>query len=118
MLLDDLARDPAKAVELTPSARATLLAQALAVVGALASPAVAAPSQGVDVEWLTVEQVAERLKLAKSYVYQLARRNDLPSVKRGKYVRISAARLSEWIAAIEGSRPSPLLRPKPRGSIN
>jgi excisionase family DNA binding protein len=66
----------------------------------LAEPS-AAPPEHPAPAWLTIREVAERLKLAPSYVYQLARRGDLPHVKRGKYVRVPADALAEWAARLE-----------------
>lgn len=51
---------------------------------------------------LRVAEVAERLALAKPYVYELIRRGLLPSLRIGdKYVRVSEAALRDWIAHTE-----------------
>ena len=47
---------------------------------------------------LTIPQVAERLAIPTGHAYDLARRDLLPVVRFGKYVRVSAARLTRWIA--------------------
>lgn len=109
--LDEIALDPAKAIALSLDAATMLLARGGAAcevlrarVGTLQLASAPARVETADaVEWLTVPEVAARLKLARSYVYQLARRGDLPAVRRGKYVRIPAGRLHEWVAALEGN---------------
>lgn len=103
--LDALAADPTAAVGLTPEARAALLTRCAVAMAALAAAMLAEPSAAPPEHpapaWLTIREVAERLKLAPSYVYQLARRGDLPHVKRGKYVRVPADALAEWAARLE-----------------
>ncbi len=48
---------------------------------------------------LSIPQVAERLNVTKSRVYELARqRNGLPAVRIGKYLRISPPALEAWLA--------------------
>src|SRR5437867_6852963 len=50
---------------------------------------------------LTVAEVAERLRLKEAYVYELARRGEIPCVRTGKYVRIRESAVREWIARNE-----------------
>lgn len=47
---------------------------------------------------LTIPQVAERLAIPIGHGYELARRDVLPVVRFGKYVRVSQASLTRWIA--------------------
>ena len=47
---------------------------------------------------LTLPEVAERLAIPMGHAYDLARRDLLPVVRFGKYVRVSAASLTRWIA--------------------
>jgi excisionase family DNA binding protein len=47
---------------------------------------------------LTLPEVAERLAIPTGHAYDLARRDILPVVRFGKYVRVSAASLTRWIA--------------------
>jgi excisionase family DNA binding protein len=101
--LDELAKSPERAVDLSPDVRAGLLARCAAVLAALAAPVPTAPiatlapaAPAAEPMWLTIPEVAKRLSLARSYVYQLARRGDLPSVRRGKYVRIPVDGLQDW----------------------
>jgi excisionase family DNA binding protein len=45
----------------------------------------------------TVEQTAAKLQISKSKAYELARRNDFPSVKIGGRVMVPRRKLEEWI---------------------
>ncbi|MCC6224695.1 MAG: helix-turn-helix domain-containing protein [Thermoleophilia bacterium] len=58
-------------------------------------------------ECLTAEEVAERLRISKSHVYDLARRGQLPHVKLGSDVRFPRATLERWL--VDGDRPEPVL---------
>jgi|Napbiome12C3dose_1001474.scaffolds.fasta_scaffold00001_81 excisionase family DNA binding protein len=49
----------------------------------------------IQEEYLTIDDVAKRLKVAKATVYRMARKGKLPAVKFGKVWRISSLRLSE-----------------------
>lgn len=46
-------------------------------------------------EFLTVDEVAARLKVAKATIYRMARKDKIPAVKFGKVWRFSSLRLSE-----------------------
>lgn len=46
-------------------------------------------------EYLTINETAEKLKLAKITIYRMARRGQLPAVKLGKAWRISSQKLAE-----------------------
>lgn len=46
-------------------------------------------------EYLTVEEVAERLKVKKVTIYRMARTGKLPAMKFGKAWRISSSKLAE-----------------------
>ncbi len=60
-----------------------------------------------DGRLLTAKQAAEYLKVPRAYVYELARRGELPSVRLGeRYVRFTARALSELAAAPARSRRS------------
>ena len=52
-----------------------------------------------DEQMLTVDEVAEWLKLEKPYVYQLARTGVLGSTRFGRYVRIPAGSVRAYIRA-------------------
>ena len=47
---------------------------------------------------LTLPQVAERLAVPETYAYELARKNRLPVIRLGKYVRVSAREFEKWLA--------------------
>lgn len=49
-----------------------------------------------DGEYLTIDQVAERLHIGKSTVWVLIRDEGLPSVKVGKRRLVRAKDLDEW----------------------
>lgn len=58
----------------------------------------AASSQpGADDVLLTLPQVAERLAIPTGHAYELARREVLPVVRFGKYVRVSEVSLTRWM---------------------
>jgi excisionase family DNA binding protein len=61
-----------------------------------------------DARLLTVDEVAARTRFARSYVYELLRKHELRGVKTGKYWRVTAASLDEWIV-----RHQPFDRTKP-----
>jgi len=46
---------------------------------------------------LTIPQVAELLAIPTGHAYELARRDVLPVVRFGKYVRVTQASLSRWM---------------------
>ncbi len=49
-------------------------------------------------ELLTADEVAERLKVQRSWVYRAARSGALPSVRCGRYRRFDEADVEDWIA--------------------
>jgi excisionase family DNA binding protein len=51
------------------------------------------------VRLLTAEEVAERLRVTKSFVYDQARAGNLPHVRVGRYVRFHADDIDAWINA-------------------
>lgn len=46
-------------------------------------------------EYLTIEEVAKRLKMSRITVYRMAQKGKLPAVKIGRSWRISSNRLAE-----------------------
>lgn len=52
---------------------------------------------------LTIEQVARRLNVPKSYAYELARQHKLEAVHLGKYVRVAPDMLDRYMATLAGS---------------
>ncbi|MEO7862433.1 MAG: helix-turn-helix domain-containing protein [Nitrospirales bacterium] len=51
---------------------------------------------------LTPEQVADRLAVDESLVYEMAREGKLPSLKLGKYRRFDEAAVQAYIESLEG----------------
>ena len=54
-------------------------------------------SGNVDRVALTVPEVAEALGVGLSSAYQLIHRADFPSFRIGRSIRISRAKLAEWV---------------------
>lgn len=48
-------------------------------------------------EYLTSEEVAEKLKVKKITIYRMARSGKLPAIKFGKSWRISSVKLAEFL---------------------
>lgn len=46
--------------------------------------------------FLTVEEVAEVLRLKRSTTYEYVRQGAIPSIRLGHYIRIPKARIIEW----------------------
>ena len=74
----------------------------------MSEPSMTVVSQ--DDELLTVQQVADWLKVEPPYVYRLASSGCLLRVYIGRYVRIPAASVRAYIKAntVEAVSPSPL----------
>lgn len=51
--------------------------------------------------YLTVNEVAKRLRLGRTKVYEMIAYEKLPVVRFGRAVRIKPARLQEWLAERE-----------------
>ena len=51
-----------------------------------------------DQSLLPVSDVAQRMGVPRQYVYELAKRGDLPAIRFGKYVRVRACDLQRWLA--------------------
>ena len=49
-------------------------------------------------ELLKVDEVAALLKLGRTKVYQLVAEGELPAVRIGKVLRISAEALQQWLS--------------------
>jgi len=48
-------------------------------------------------EIFTIPEVAEYLKMSKSKIYNLVQRNEIPSIKIGRNVRIRQSELETWL---------------------
>ena len=102
--LDDLATAPGRAVVLPADARATLLAKALAVVGALAAPALPGPSPPREDQILDVLEVARRMNVSQDYVYRHA--SEWPfTVRRGRELGFSELGLIDYLQRQQAPGP-------------
>jgi excisionase family DNA binding protein len=54
---------------------------------------------------LTAEEVATILRVSPGWVYEQARRNRLPHLRLGRYVRIRRGALDDWITCGETEPP-------------
>jgi len=52
---------------------------------------------------LTADEVAERLRVPKTWVYRAAREGDLPSVRCGRYRRFDERDVDSWIDEHRGA---------------
>ena len=59
-------------------------------------------SGNVDKMAYTVPEVAEALGIGLSSAYELVHRADFPAFRIGRAVRVSRARLNEWVEAQAG----------------
>jgi excisionase family DNA binding protein len=50
---------------------------------------------------LTAEEVAERLRVTKCWIYTEVRAGRLPHIRLGRYVRFRASAIDSWIEQIE-----------------
>lgn len=50
---------------------------------------------------LNAEQVAERLGVPKSWVYEQSRKGRIPTVTLGRYRRYRAETIDRWVAELE-----------------
>ncbi len=71
--------------------------KALAWVQILGDPLDTVDKQEPDC-LLTIPEVAKRLAIPTGHAYELARRDVLPVVRFGKYVRVSQTSLTRWVA--------------------
>lgn len=112
--LDDLALDPSRARGLPHSVKGDLLARCAAVIVALSAPpddsakavghtelASVPQPEANNERLLTVSDAAKILSYAKSYVYELLRKGELPAVRRKKYVRVRYSALLQFISRNE-----------------
>lgn len=66
----------------------------------------AGPNRMTPRPLFTADEVAAVLGVPRTYVYALARRGELPTVRVGeRYVRFRAQALERWIAEHESTRP-------------
>ena len=56
----------------------------------------------MDQDLLTVDELAEKLKVKKSWVYSKTRETgpeSMPRIKAGKYIRFEMERVMDWLRA-------------------
>ena len=108
--LDELVADPSKVALLSSVKRASLVGRCAAVLAALSGAMLTGERPDTDLvprtapdRLITVQEAAELMGFAASYVYEMVRRGDLPAVRPrgGKYVRLRRAAVEQWIAANE-----------------
>ncbi len=58
---------------------------------------------------LTIPEAAERLGVGKTLVWQMVARNELPSVRLGRLVRVPVPALDEWIREQTGAHGAAML---------
>lgn len=55
----------------------------------------------------TLEELSERLKVPKSWIYRQTMRNDetaIPKIKLGKYLRFIPGEVDQWILGNQGEK--------------
>lgn len=65
---------------------------------------------------LTAGQVAKRLGVPTSWVYEQSRRGRIPTVTLGRYRRYRAEAIDEWLEELERSGQSVGLSPRRNGA--
>ena len=65
---------------------------------------------------LTAGQVAKRLGVPTSWVYEQSRRGRIPTVTLGRYRRYRAEAIDEWLEELERSGQSVELSPRRNGA--
>jgi excisionase family DNA binding protein len=100
--LDEIARDATRAQGLPLAAIAMLQTRCAAALSALAAAVleheVDESDKTVGDALLTIAEVAQRLGLARSYVYELVRTKQLPAVRVGRHVRVKVSEVERFIA--------------------
>jgi excisionase family DNA binding protein len=105
--LDQLAHDPARAALVSPAERSMLIVQCASIIMALTCTTSdtmtnrqsdqAAPTVR-DERLLTIDQVAEILRFAPSYTYELVRRGEIRAMRHGRYWRVRPNEVDKFIA--------------------
>jgi excisionase family DNA binding protein len=100
-LLAAILSDPGRVAEIPDQEVRGLLLKVAGLLTALSTKVPASASGADQAEadrLLNLPEVAERLGVPRGYAYELARRGQLPTVRFGKYVRVSLADLQTWVA--------------------
>jgi excisionase family DNA binding protein len=66
----------------------------------------AAPTNQDAERLMTADEVAAVLQVARGWVYAATRRNEIPHVRLGRYVRYRPSAIEAWMATIEQSPPA------------
>jgi putative molybdopterin biosynthesis protein len=61
----------------------------------------------VSVEWLTIPEVALRLRVSRMTVYRLTKTGVLPAYRVGRQLRVKAADLDAYLEAARQTRHTP-----------
>lgn len=108
--LDQLTRDPARTALVPPGERSLLITQCAAIIMALTCATTDAVTNRQseqtaptvkDEQLLTVDQVADILRFARSYTYELVRRGEIRALHHGRYWRVRASEVEKFIAKHE-----------------
>jgi excisionase family DNA binding protein len=97
--LDDIARDPEKAVVLPVEQRGPLIIQAAAVLAALGVGLAPQASCPVEDRLLSVPEAAPRLDLKESRLRELIRQGRFPAVQIGKYTKVRLSDIEAFLKA-------------------
>ncbi len=67
-------------------------------------------------DWLTIQEAADLLRVRVSWLYERTRTNAVPHVKLGKYLRFDREELLAWARSFErdGAGRDPLRRTESR----
>jgi excisionase family DNA binding protein len=58
---------------------------------------------------MTIPEVAEYLKISKSKVYYMVKKNEIPHIRLGKNVRVFLSDLIQWLKVKKSQEPSQLV---------
>jgi|PlaIllAssembly_1097288.scaffolds.fasta_scaffold1929911_2 excisionase family DNA binding protein len=101
--LDDLAANPERIAELDASTAWALLVKLMGLQMLLLARAGAPTDNGHGEAsgdlFLTVKETARLLKVPQQFVYELARRNEIPTVKVGRHIRVPLGALKKHLTA-------------------
>ncbi len=100
-LLGQILEHPARVAELSDQEARQLLVRVSALLAALAARVPASENGQPGDRLLTPAEAAARLGVRRSRIYDLTRAGALPAVRVGKYVRVRASALTQWVTDLE-----------------